>query len=327
VHLKQLQYVVEIAKCKSFSKASKKLYVAQPSLSTSISALEEELGVRIFYRTTHGVVVTEEGKKVLEQAEAVLESLDNLSHIADNVSPAYTATLAAVPVANNSLTVALLATLAREHPEIILNILEVRPQKILSNIANGLADFAIGSYTAVTQKQTLEEAQKNNLILEPLLTDSFFVLLPRNHAKAHQPYVTLKEMEEEKQAIFNDFLVIEDADIPLTNEKRMSNCYMFSDLSGIKQAVAAELAYAVLPRQIVLDDVHINSGLIKALPIGDSTAQVTTYLAWRKSNYSSKQEMVVLEQIRTLYKNVESRLERLNQSVHVKETEHSITRY
>ena len=38
MRLKQLQYVVEVAKCKSFSKAGKKLYVAQPSLSTSITS-------------------------------------------------------------------------------------------------------------------------------------------------------------------------------------------------------------------------------------------------------------------------------------------------
>ena len=48
MHLKQLQYTLEVAKCKSFSKAAKKLYVSQPSLSTSISSFEEELGLTLF---------------------------------------------------------------------------------------------------------------------------------------------------------------------------------------------------------------------------------------------------------------------------------------
>ena len=46
-----LRYVVEIAEQKSFSKAARKLYLAQPSLSQSIRALEQELGTPLFDRT------------------------------------------------------------------------------------------------------------------------------------------------------------------------------------------------------------------------------------------------------------------------------------
>ena len=46
--IQQCRYAIEIAKTGSFSEAAKQLFVAQSSLSVSIKALEQELGIRIF---------------------------------------------------------------------------------------------------------------------------------------------------------------------------------------------------------------------------------------------------------------------------------------
>ena len=53
-----LRYVVEIAQQRSFSKAARKLYLSQPSLSQSIQALEKELGTPLFDRTQYPVALT-----------------------------------------------------------------------------------------------------------------------------------------------------------------------------------------------------------------------------------------------------------------------------
>lgn len=54
----QLRYVIEIYKCQSFSKASEKLYISQPSLSISIQKLEKELKEPLFIRSSSGVFPT-----------------------------------------------------------------------------------------------------------------------------------------------------------------------------------------------------------------------------------------------------------------------------
>ena len=48
MRLEQLQYIIEIEKEKSISKAAKSLYIGQPALSASLSSLEKEIGVNIF---------------------------------------------------------------------------------------------------------------------------------------------------------------------------------------------------------------------------------------------------------------------------------------
>ncbi len=59
--LQQLKYVIAIAECGSITSAAKKLLVAQPSLSKSVSELEKEMGITIFFRNNRGIYLSDEG--------------------------------------------------------------------------------------------------------------------------------------------------------------------------------------------------------------------------------------------------------------------------
>ena len=312
MNLKQLQYALEVAKCKSFSKAAKKIYVSQPSLSTSISCFEEELGLTIFLRTTSGVVLTQEGEQVLAQIEEVLTSVDRLAAMGKQGFVKYNTTLAAIPSACNGMVINLLGEVAQSNPEITLN---------------GVTDIVIGSYTEETKKYIFKETQKNNLELEPLFEDYLYVFLQRNHPLAKKTSISLKELAGERQAIFNDFLLLESAECSAEEEKNLSECYSFSDRSSIKQAVAMGLAYAVLPHQMVMDDIYATSGLIKALPINTDPMKIYNYVAYRKSNYMPKQEQVILEYIRTLAAEYKERLEKLSLPMTNNAAETTVLRY
>ncbi len=59
---RQLESFVEIVKRKSFTKAAKNLYLAQPTLTGHIQALEEELGTVLLNRTGRSIFLTEAGR-------------------------------------------------------------------------------------------------------------------------------------------------------------------------------------------------------------------------------------------------------------------------
>lgn len=59
--IQQLQYVLEIARCGSASRAAKNLFLSQPNLSSAIKNLEQELGFPIFERTSAGMKLTPAG--------------------------------------------------------------------------------------------------------------------------------------------------------------------------------------------------------------------------------------------------------------------------
>ena len=76
--LNQLKYAIIVAESESFNEAAKKLFISQPSLSTSIHSLEEEIGVQIFRRSQNGIAVTPDGKEFIGYARQVMEQYELL---------------------------------------------------------------------------------------------------------------------------------------------------------------------------------------------------------------------------------------------------------
>ena len=71
--LKQLQYAVTVAETGNMTEAAKKLFIAQPSLTSSIHELEKEYGITIFSRSNKGIEVTPEGDEFLGFARQILD--------------------------------------------------------------------------------------------------------------------------------------------------------------------------------------------------------------------------------------------------------------
>jgi len=84
MNLKQLQFVVHVAETRSFSRAAELSFATQPTLSNGISQLEEELGGRLFNRTTRKVELTAFGEYILPRLKEVLQSRDELLKAAES---------------------------------------------------------------------------------------------------------------------------------------------------------------------------------------------------------------------------------------------------
>ncbi|MET0068817.1 MAG: LysR family transcriptional regulator [Candidatus Thiodiazotropha sp.] len=83
MNLKQLQFAARVAETQSFSRAAELCFATQPTLSNAISQLEDELGGRLFERTTRRVDLTPFGEYMLPRINDVLQSLDELTKAAD----------------------------------------------------------------------------------------------------------------------------------------------------------------------------------------------------------------------------------------------------
>ena len=78
MNITELRYLVAIMKWGSVSAAAKQLYAAQPNVSKALKNLEEEYGMRIFERSSTGMIPTEQGKRFIRQAQRVLQQVDEL---------------------------------------------------------------------------------------------------------------------------------------------------------------------------------------------------------------------------------------------------------
>lgn len=76
MNLLYLKYAVEIEKYGTINKAAQNLFISQPHLSTSLKTLEDFLGIKIFQRTKHGVIPTNEGREFLQYARTIVSQVE-----------------------------------------------------------------------------------------------------------------------------------------------------------------------------------------------------------------------------------------------------------
>lgn len=79
MQLSHLRYFLEISRTKNMSLAAQNLHVSQPSLSYTVKAIEDEIGIPLLFRHSHTISLTDAGKIFAEHAERITDSADNLA--------------------------------------------------------------------------------------------------------------------------------------------------------------------------------------------------------------------------------------------------------
>lgn len=84
--MQEYEYVYQVYKEKSFSKAAKNLFISQPALSATIKKIETKLGVQLFERTTTSVTLTEAGEAYIDTARKIMELESDLAVYLEDLS-------------------------------------------------------------------------------------------------------------------------------------------------------------------------------------------------------------------------------------------------
>lgn len=79
MELRQFTYVNTVAECGSFTKAAEKLFISQPALSNYVARVEEDLGVKLFDRSTNPMILTYAGEQYIKRARAILIQLEDMN--------------------------------------------------------------------------------------------------------------------------------------------------------------------------------------------------------------------------------------------------------
>lgn len=148
MELRVLEYFLAVAREQSIVRAAKSLHLSQPTLSTQIKAMEEELGKQLLIRGTKGsrkVTLTEEGMILRKRAEEIL----NLVHKAEReISLSDQVIVGDVYIgAGETDAVRLIARTARDlyqtHPGIHYHIASGNARFVMEQLDKGLIDFGI----------------------------------------------------------------------------------------------------------------------------------------------------------------------------------------
>lgn len=295
MRLEQLLHVITIAEEKSMNKAARSLYVSQPTLSLSIQSLEAEVGFKVFQRTSRGMLLTPEGDELYHIALKVQKELNRIHTISDKAKNSPIIRIDAAPAFCGAMMFPLIRAMEAANSAITLNIQEIHRDAALDSLLYSDADFAIGVCTESEASVLKPQAEQNQLKLEALVRDRLVAYLPKTHELAYEDSVSMDDLRSTGMTMLQQDNKDADISAPENTEFRL-----FSERDSVLKGVSNELGYAIMPSLMTLDNLYINTGMVRAIPLRDGQAPATLYLAYAPSKQFSPYKQLVYDKIHAL---------------------------
>ena len=143
--IRQLEYIIEIAKEHNITRAAKNLYVSQPTLSLYLAKLEQELGTPLFTRLRNELVLTAAGEDYVEAARQVIQIRRELYQKIAAKSASIRISLGISSQWGMDMLARILPQLCSACPEAVVDVTESTAGELLEQLAQEKLDFAIAS--------------------------------------------------------------------------------------------------------------------------------------------------------------------------------------
>ncbi|PKQ60457.1 hypothetical protein BZG02_19060 [Labilibaculum filiforme] len=186
--LKQLNYALALGRLGSYINVAKSMGVSQPAVTLQIQALEEELGIILFDRSTKSVEPTLNGIAFLEKAQALLTESKQLEDFAIQLSEEVRGELCLgiIPSLSPFLVPLFIDELNKKYPKMKLKIQEAITEDILEGIKTGTYHGGILSTPIIS---------KGNLEVKPLFYERFYLYVSDKHQLYSQEEIDISSMD------------------------------------------------------------------------------------------------------------------------------------
>ncbi len=276
MEFRQLEAFAAVAEQKSFSKAADYLFISQSTVSSHIKNLENELGRKLFQRTTKTLRLTPEGETFLQYAlriidtkeaavSAVKGSGETLLHIGASTIP------------SGYLLPRVLSGFRRSHPSVYFDIRQGDSQEIEERILDGTIDLGL-----------IGEAHPSSQCVSiPFCADRLVLVTP-----ATDSYLELKKTAPDSRRLLEEPIIVREAG---SGTKKAADRYLeeqgihrqqlnvvaqINDLESIKQMIVAGIGVSILSHFSVSD--LEARGQVIVYPI-ETAIKRQFYISYRKA--------------------------------------------
>jgi LysR family hydrogen peroxide-inducible transcriptional activator len=278
VNLRDLQYLVAVAEHRHFGKAADASFVSQPTLSTQLKKLEQELGVELIERNPRQILLTEAGEQVVERAKVILAEADDIRNIAKRAQDPESGTIrmGLFPTLAPYLLPHVVPRLHRRFPKLELLLVEEKTEALLERLRDGRLDVAILALPVA-------DAQ---LQQEHLFDEDFVLAVPADHrlATTDGP-VDVSVLAGEHVLLLEEGHCLRDQALSVCHlagaDERSG--FRATSLETLRQMVAAGVGVTLLPELAVQppvppsDDVHL-------VRFSEPVPRRQLAMCWRRTN-------------------------------------------
>ncbi|EJE51385.1 transcriptional regulator [Acidovorax sp. CF316] len=148
VSSRQLHAFLEVTRLQSFAKAAEQVHLSPSGMSMLVKELEEQMGARLFHRTTRSLTLTDAGRRLQPVAERIVGELRTLGAVLDGSEAAVRSRLlvAATPMISASLLPDVVRGFADTHPAVQVHLADVEVGTVRQEVLEGEADIGFGFF-------------------------------------------------------------------------------------------------------------------------------------------------------------------------------------
>jgi LysR family hydrogen peroxide-inducible transcriptional activator len=277
MNIRALKYFVKLAELKHFSKAADACFVSQPTLSTQVRKLEEELGVTLVERAPRKVMLTPIGEDIAHRARHLLRDIEHLKSAARRSKDPTTGNLklGIFPTLAPYLLPHVIPRIRKKYPELRLQLVEEKTEEIIRMLDQGRLDA--GVLALPVDDQGLE--------LLTLFDEHFVAAMPASHPLADKQSISLKDLEGEELLLLEEGHCLREHALAVCDLAGAHERVDFhaTSMETLRQMVAANVGVTLMPMLSVKPPIQPTENI--ALRKFDAPQPCRSIaLVWRKSS-------------------------------------------
>ncbi|MCL6601979.1 MAG: LysR family transcriptional regulator [Paenibacillus sp.] len=276
--IRQLEYFVQVARLKSFSKAAESLFITQPTISKMIRNMEIELGADLFYREGKSIRLTDAGEILLTKAQNIVDSFNSLSSELDSLRSLKQGhiRIGLPPMVGASFFPAVIGQFHKKYPEVTIRLHEDGAKKVENDVETGLLDVGVVVLPVNSARFHYFSFNEEKLQL----------LVPIAHRLAGVESVPISDLSGEEFVLFREDFTLHDRIITECVKAGFQPkvVYESSQWDLISRMVAAGLGIALLPETICRD---MDRSRIAVIPLTEPAIPWQLGMIWRRERYLS----------------------------------------
>jgi LysR family transcriptional regulator, hydrogen peroxide-inducible genes activator len=239
MNLQDLRYILAVEEHRHFGRAATACHISQPTLSSQVRKLEEELGVSIFERTNKSVAPTEAGEHILEHARRALDEANQMKQVAQAWKDPLSGPLklGVIPTLAPYLMPLILAPLRNEYPHMPIELWEDVTHVLLEMMRSRRLDAAL----------VATEVPEGNLTALDLFVEPLLAALPPDHALAGKEIVNESLLASELLVLADGHCLAAQTLRACGRRNRPSGSFQAANLETLINLVASGYGATLVP--------------------------------------------------------------------------------
>jgi LysR family hydrogen peroxide-inducible transcriptional activator len=293
MNLRALQYFVKLADLRHFSKAADACFVSQPTLSTQIKKLEEELGVQLVERAPKMIMLTPVGEEVADRARLVLSDIEQIRVVARRSSnPAEgVLRLGLFPTLAPYFLPHVVPTVREQYPKLRLQLAEEKTEDILRMLRQGQLDAGILALPVSGE----------GMEIEVLFEEPFVLALPEDHPLAGRSKVLMRDLQGAELLLLEEGHCLRDhaLEVCALADAHERVDFHATSMETLRQMVAADVGITLMPMLAVKPPIAATKNVV-VRRFAEPVPKRTIAMVWRSSSALSGFLRTFSESLKTL---------------------------